>query len=165
MKGCPARLSQLAQGALIGEAAMDGIGFLLELQGGALMPFLASCPFLGRSLSSLVDGGRLGFVEEISGGRLAAVAAVLVLLFLELCYPCILCSNDLPEFVDGAGKFFDDLGLGPVLVIDLGELGRLFDSLQDQFLIGRGKTVNLEIEPFKFLLSSIFWCHLNPIST
>ena len=64
-----------------------------------------------------------------------------------------------------AGKLFDDPGLGLVLVMELGELGRLFDSLLDQFLVGRGNTVNLAIEQFQFLLPRAFRLHLITIST
>ena len=73
---------------------MDDIRLFLELQSGAFVPFLASGLFLGGRGTSLVNRGGLWLVEEIGGGWLAAVAAVLVFLLLKLCYLCILCSDD-----------------------------------------------------------------------
>lgn len=130
------------------EVTINSIRGFLERQGCTLMVHLTAGFLLGGRRFPLVDGGRL--------------AAVLLL--LKLCYPCIPGGYDLLEFINGAGKLVDYLGLCLVLVSELGELGRLLDPLKDQFLIGRRKTVNLAIESFKFLLPSNFWYHLNPIS-
>ena len=157
-------LGMPAGDAVGGKALEDGIGLILEPHGRTFMALLAAALPLGAP-AALVDRGRLGLVEEISGGRLAAVGAVLVLLLLELGDPGIFFSDELLEFIDGAGKLFDGLRLGDVLVVEPGELGRLLDSLQNQFLIGRGNTVNLAIESVEFLFPRAFRFHLNTIST